>query len=154
MSILQIIFSRNETQKNHDEVKKVVSDNHDDIKNIVDNAIDNSEGMKKLWSFVNAQQTRLINGDKQFEKSDKEHTEIKQMIEKSQKVEEETRLMLLRQDLFMRTTDKAMHEHQINSGQEYVDRGGNGIGHVRLTLLEEDYRRRQLTNDWNYSETA
>ena len=151
VSIMQFILSRSESKKSHAEVKKVVTNNHEEIKKIVDAAIDGSQGMKKLWAFVSTQQERLDTGDEQFEKSDKEHTEIKQLIKKSQKVEEETRLMLLRQDLFMPTTDRAMHEHQINSGEEYTHRGGNGIGHVRLALLEEDYRRRQKENDWDYS---
>ena len=150
VSVIQFILSRSESKKSNAEVKKVVTNNHDEIKKIVDDAIDGSHGMQKLWAFVTSQQERLDTGDKHFEKSDKEHTEIKQMIKKNQCVEEETRLMLLRQDLFMPTTDRAMHEHQINSGEEYTTHGGNGIGHVRLSLLKEDYRRRQKEDDWNY----
>ena len=60
-------------------------------------------------------------------------------------------LELYRQTLFLDTTNRAEHEHQLEVGAEYLALGGNGAGHARFTLLEEDYKRRLAANDWNYS---
>jgi len=42
------------------------------------------------------------------------------------------------------------HEHQLDAGKAYTELGGNGPGHVRCQQLEDDYRHRLDTDDWNY----
>lgn len=60
-------------------------------------------------------------------------------------------LELYRQTLFMDTTNRAEQEHQLEVGKEYLKLGGNGAGHARFTLLEDDYKHRLKTGNWNYS---
>lgn len=62
-------------------------------------------------------------------------------------------LEVFRQTLFLPTTDRAMQEHQLEAGVEYLRLGGNGAGHARFTSLEDDYRRRLDTGDWTYPAT-
>ncbi|TPF95269.1 hypothetical protein [Bifidobacterium sp. UTBIF-78] len=59
-------------------------------------------------------------------------------------------LEIYRQSLFLPTTSRMQHEHQLDAGKAYTDRGGNGPGHVRVQQLEDDYRHRLNTDDWNY----
>lgn len=64
----------------------------------------------------------------------------------------QNRLVSLRQCLFAHPRDRNAHESALESGREYVRLGGNGSGHIRLEQLEDDYRRRLETGDWDYSE--
>lgn len=64
----------------------------------------------------------------------------------------QNRLVSLRQCLFAHPRDRNAHESALESGREYVRLGGNGSGHIRLEQLEDDYRRRLESNDWDYSE--
>ena len=59
-------------------------------------------------------------------------------------------LELYRQTLFMPTTDRTMHEHQLEVGERYIQLGGNGTGHARYNQLETDYERRLRDDDWTY----
>lgn len=59
-------------------------------------------------------------------------------------------LEIYRQSLFLPTTSRMRHEHQLDAGKAYMERGGNGPGHVRCQQLEDDYRHRLDTDDWNY----
>lgn len=63
----------------------------------------------------------------------------------------EIKLMILRQNLFQPVTDRATHEYEIQSGEEYEDLGGNSIGHLRLEWLKRRYRWRQDHDDWDYT---
>lgn len=60
-------------------------------------------------------------------------------------------LEIFRQTLFMPTTDRAQHEHQLEAGREYLRLGGNGAGHVRAQQLEDDYAKRLDTDNWIYT---
>lgn len=43
------------------------------------------------------------------------------------------------------------HEHQLDAaGKAYVERGGNGAGHARYQQLNDDYRYRLKTDEWDY----
>ncbi len=59
-------------------------------------------------------------------------------------------LEIYRQSLFLPTTSRMQHEHQLDAGKAYVERGGNGAGHARYQQLNDDYRQRLKTDDWNY----
>lgn len=59
-------------------------------------------------------------------------------------------LELFRQTLFLPTTDRAAHEHQLEAGREYLALGGNGSGHARFEQLEADYKDRLSEDDWDY----
>ena len=64
----------------------------------------------------------------------------------------QNRLVSLRQCLFAHPRDRNAHESALESGREYVRLGGNGSGHIRLEQLEDDYRRRLESGDWDYSD--
>lgn len=64
----------------------------------------------------------------------------------------QNRLVSLRQCLFAHPRDRNAHESALESGREYIALGGNGSGHIRLEQLEDDYRRRLETGDWDYTE--
>lgn len=59
-------------------------------------------------------------------------------------------LEIYRQSLFLPTTSCMQHEHQLDAGKAYVERGGNGAGHARYQQLNDDYRQRLKADDWNY----
>lgn len=59
-------------------------------------------------------------------------------------------LEIYRQSLFLPTGSRMQHEHQLDAGKAYTERGGNGAGHVRYQQLADDYRRRLNSDDWNY----
>lgn len=61
-------------------------------------------------------------------------------------------LEIYRQTLFLPTSNRVQHEHQLEVGKTYIDLGGNGVGHARYEQLEADYRRRLDTDDWTYGE--
>lgn len=64
----------------------------------------------------------------------------------------QNRLVSLRQCLFAHPRDRNAHESALESGREYIQLGGNGSGHIRLEQLEDDYRRRLESGDWDYTE--
>lgn len=59
-------------------------------------------------------------------------------------------LAQLRAELFAHTLSKNQHERQIEAAREYLQRGGNGAGHIRADELRDDYRRRLDDDDWRY----
>ncbi|WP_239659210.1 hypothetical protein [Alloscardovia omnicolens] len=60
-------------------------------------------------------------------------------------------LEIYRQSLFLPTTSRMQHEHQLDAaGKAYVERGGNGAGHARYQQLNDDYRYRLKTDEWDY----
>lgn len=60
------------------------------------------------------------------------------------------KLEIYRQSLFLPTTSRMQHEHQLDAGKAYVKRGGNGAGHARYQQLNDDYRYRLTADDWDY----
>ena len=88
-------------------------------------------------------------------KLDRDFERMQQQDEWNRRHDEEmrqNRLVSLRQCLFAHPRDRNAHESALESGREYVRLGGNGSGHIRLEQLEDDYRRRLETGDWDYSE--
>ena len=60
-------------------------------------------------------------------------------------------LIVLRQCLFAHPHDRNAHESQLQSGEQYLKLGGNGVGHIRLDQLKADYERRLENDDWDYT---
>lgn len=88
-------------------------------------------------------------------KLDRDWERMREQDEWNRKHDEEmraNRLVSLRQCLFARPRDRNAHESALESGREYIALGGNGSGHIRLEQLEDDYRRRLETGDWDYTE--
>lgn len=56
----------------------------------------------------------------------------------------------LRDRLMDEPTNRAQQERQLEDGRRYLELGGNGVGHVRLDELSDDYRRRLEHDDWDY----
>ena len=88
-------------------------------------------------------------------KLDRDFDRMQKQDEWNAKHDEEmraNRLVSLRQCLFAHPRDRNAHESALESGREYIALGGNGSGHIRLEQLEDDYRRRLETGDWDYTE--
>ncbi|MEE8759110.1 MAG: hypothetical protein SOH65_10205 [Bifidobacterium sp.] len=60
-------------------------------------------------------------------------------------------LVNLRQCLFAHPRDRNAHESALESGEQYLRLGGNGVGHVRLEWLRDQYRLRLVHCDWDYT---
>jgi hypothetical protein len=58
-------------------------------------------------------------------------------------------LTLLRQCLFSRPRDQNAFRSALDSGEEYLTKGGNGTGHIRYDQLRREYEWRDSHNDWN-----
>ena len=63
----------------------------------------------------------------------------------------EIMLVNLRQCLFANPHDRNAHESILQSGEQYLKLGGNGVGHVRLNQMREDYAKRLEYDDWDYT---
>lgn len=87
---------------------------------------------------------QLEKGDRHFRALDRQDLDLDRQIR-------EVKLILLRQCLFARPRDRNTHESMLQSGEEYVQMGGNGVGHIRLTQLQEEYALRLQSNDWDYT---
>lgn len=95
-------------------------------------------------------ETKLDRDWEHLQKSDREHEGFRRSDAELAGAVRQTRLAVLRQDLFAHTDSRGMHEHQLETGSEYLAIGGNGSGHVRLTQLRKDYERRLQADDWEY----
>ena len=60
------------------------------------------------------------------------------------------KLTVLRNILFQEPHDQNSMEAQIQAGQSYLEAGGNGVGHVRLTQLQDEYRWRIEHGEWRF----
>jgi hypothetical protein len=58
-------------------------------------------------------------------------------------------LTLLRQCLFSRPRDQNAFRSALDSGEEYLAKGGNGTGHIRYDQLRREYEWRDSHDDWN-----
>lgn len=87
---------------------------------------------------------QLEQGDRHFRTLDKQDLDLGRQIR-------EVKLIVLRQCLFARPRDRNAHESVLQSGEEYLKLGGNGVGHIRLTQLQEEYALRLQSGDWDYS---
>lgn len=88
--------------------------------------------------------TQLEKGDRHFQALDRQDLDLGRQIR-------EVKLIVLRQCLFARPKDRNAHESMLQSGEEYLELGGNGVGHIRLTQLQEEYALRLQSGDWDYS---
>lgn len=87
---------------------------------------------------------QLEHGDRHFQTLDRQDLDLGRQIR-------EVKLIVLRQCLFARPRDRNSHESMLQSGEEYLKLGGNGVGHIRLTQLQEEYALRLQSNDWDYT---
>jgi hypothetical protein len=87
---------------------------------------------------------QLEKGDRHFDVLDRQEQQLVGQIH-------DLKLIVLRQCLFAHPFDQNSHESAIQSGREYSRIGGNGVGHIRLTQLEENYARRVHDDDWDYT---
>lgn len=90
---------------------------------------------------------QLEKGDRHFRVLDEQDRDLRAEMR-------DMKIIMLRQCLFARPRDRNSHESMLQSGEEYVKLGGNGVGHIRLTQLQEEYALRLQTNDWDYSHPA
>lgn len=60
-------------------------------------------------------------------------------------------LSILRQEIQQEPLSRFMHQELLKKGEEYIDKGGNSYGHVRVEQLKKEYLQRALLDDWDYS---
>lgn len=60
-------------------------------------------------------------------------------------------LSILRQEIQQEPQSRFMHQELLKKGKEYIDKGGNSYGHVRVEQLKKEYLQRSLLDDWDYS---
>ena len=60
-------------------------------------------------------------------------------------------LSILRQEIQQEPQSRFMHQELLRKGEEYIDRGGNSYGQVRVEQLKKEYLQRSLLDDWDYS---
>ena len=76
-----------------------------------------------------------------------------QRLEESERDRRGIKLAILRLELFAHTRSRTQHERQLEAGKEYIDKGGNGLGHARYEWLAHDYEQRLADCDWDYATT-
>lgn len=62
-----------------------------------------------------------------------------------------TELSILRQEIQQEPQSRFMHQELLKKGEEYINKGGNSYGHVRVEQLKKEYLQRALIDDWDYS---
>ena len=60
-------------------------------------------------------------------------------------------LSILRQEIQQEPQSRLMHQELLRKGGEYINKGGNSYGHVRVEQLKKEYLQRALLDDWDYS---
>ena len=60
-------------------------------------------------------------------------------------------LSILRQEIQQEPQSRFMHQELLRKGEEYINKGGNSYGHVRVEQLKKEYLQRSLLDDWDYS---
>ena len=60
-------------------------------------------------------------------------------------------LSILRQEIQQEPLSRFMHQELLKKGEEYINKGGNSYGHVRVEQLKKEYLQRALLDDWDYS---
>lgn len=60
-------------------------------------------------------------------------------------------LSILRQEIQQEPRSRFMHQELLRKGEEYINKGGNSYGHVRVEQLKKEYLQRALMDDWDYS---
>lgn len=60
-------------------------------------------------------------------------------------------LSILQQEIQQEPQSRFMHQELLKKGEEYIDKGGNSYGHVRVEQLKKEYLQRALLDDWDYS---
>lgn len=60
-------------------------------------------------------------------------------------------LSILRQEIQQEPQSRFMHRELLRKGEEYINKGGNSYGHVRVEQLKKEYLQRSLLGDWDYS---
>ena len=78
-------------------------------------------------------------------------TDIDEHLEALDQSMNEIMLINLRQCLFSNPHDRNAQESILQSGEQYLKLGGNGVGHIRLNQVREDYAKRLEYDDWDYT---
>ena len=88
------------------------------------------------------------------DKLDKDYnhfTDIDEHLETVDQNMTEIMLINLRQCIFANPHDRNAQESILQSGEQYLKLGGNGVGHIRLNQVREDYAKRLEYDDWDYT---
>ena len=76
---------------------------------------------------------------------------ISRRLDTVEKAVRNVELSILRQEIQQEPQSRFMHQELLKKGEEYVHKGGNSYGHVRVEQLKKEYLQRALFDDWDYS---
>lgn len=93
---------------------------------------------------IQALTEQLAKGDRHFRILDAKDVNLRDEMQEMKRI-------MLRQCLFAHPRDRNAEESILQSGEEYIEAGGNGVGHIRLDQVKADYARRLRDDDWDYS---
>jgi len=72
-------------------------------------------------------------------------------LEQLERIVRNLDLSILRQEIQQEPQSRFMHQELLRKGEEYINKGGNSYGHVRVEQLKKEYLQRALLDDWDYS---
>ena len=72
-------------------------------------------------------------------------------LDQLEQIVKDLNLSILRQEIQQEPRSRFMHQELLRKGEEYINKGGNSYGHVRVEQLKKEYLQRSLLGDWDYS---
>ena len=105
--------------------------------------------LKRYRHIVTSDDLQPIN--KKLDRDCTHFTDIDGHLETLDRNMTEIMLINLRQCIFANPHDRNAQESILQSGEQYLKLGGNGVGHIRLTQVREDYAKRLEFDDWDYT---
>lgn len=108
-----------------------------------------AQKFKRYRHMVTSDDLQPIN-----EKLDRDYThftDIDNHLAKLDASVNEIMLINLRQCIFANPHDRNAQESILQSGEQYLKLGGNGVGHIRLEQVRQDYAERLEYDDWDYT---
>lgn len=76
---------------------------------------------------------------------------VSHRLDQLEQVVKSLNLSILRQEIQQEPQSRFMHQELLRKGEEYINKGGNSYGHVRIEQLKKEYLQRSLLDDWDYS---
>ena len=108
-----------------------------------------AQKLKRYRHMVTSDDLKPI--EEKLDKDYKHFNDIDEHLETLDRSTNEIMLINLRQCLFANPHDRNAHESILQSGEQYLQLGGNGVGHIRLNQVREDYAKRLECDDWDYT---
>lgn len=76
---------------------------------------------------------------------------VNRRLDRLEQTVRDLELSILRQEIQQEPLSRFMHQELLKKGEEYINKGGNSYGHLRVEQLKKEYLQRALLDDWDYS---